>query len=86
MLFYTCNLKKLLLKCPFSECRETPLEVQGVTVLNYPVMLRLYALVIQDKLIEAWFSAIVSGPGQSWLFPADFWPILGYFGLFKTKS
>ena len=27
-----------------------------------------------------------SGPGQSWLFPADFWPILGYFGLFKTKS
>ena len=59
MLFYTCNLKKFLLKCPFSECRETPLEVQGVTVLTYPVMLRLYALVIQDKLIEAWFSAIV---------------------------
>ena len=27
-----------------------------------------------------------TGPGQSWLFPADFWPILGYFGLFKTKS
>ena len=26
------------------------------------------------------------GPGQSWLFPADFWPILGYFGLFKTES
>ena len=27
-----------------------------------------------------------TGPGQSWLFPADFWPILGYCGLFKTKS
>ena len=26
------------------------------------------------------------GPGQSWLIPADFWPILDYFGLFKTKS
>ena len=28
----------------------------------------------------------LAGPGQSWLFPADFWPILGYLGLFKTKS
>jgi hypothetical protein len=27
-----------------------------------------------------------AGRGQSWLFPADFWPILGCFGLFKTKS
>ena len=28
----------------------------------------------------------MTGPGQSWLFPADLWAILGYFGLFKTKS
>ena len=37
------------------------------------------------QLDEA-FLIPTSGHRQSWLFPADFGPILGYFGLFKTKS
>ena len=43
-------------------------------------------LVVGKLKEEIVFLGAASGPGQSWLFPADFWPILGYFGLFKTES
>ena len=36
--------------------------------------------------VPDWSGSRLIGHRQSWLFPANFWPIFGCFWLFKTKS
>ena len=77
MLLEDCTLHVSRGRKRKAETEKKPMSSEKKPKKGAKVLSRFFFSFVSDAII---------GHRQSWLFPADFGPILGYFGLFKTKS